>query len=59
MDNRNEGFEEINNRNRDFLKFPNSETFSVIQNTVKSDQAKKLPQPPLGRDCEAEIIELQ
>lgn len=59
MEKRNEGFEEINYRNRDFLKFPNSETFSIIQNTVKTDQTKKLPQPPLGRNCEAEVIELQ
>jgi SagB-type dehydrogenase family enzyme len=59
MDIRNEGFGEVINRNRDFMKFPNSETFLIIQNTVKSDQTKELPQPPIGRICEGEIIELQ
>ena len=47
MDNRNEGFCEAINKNRDFMKFPNLETFTKIQNNIKSDQTKNMQPPPL------------
>ena len=55
MDTRNEGFWEDINRNRDFMKM---ETYVDMQTTFKSDQTKKLPQPPLGHACKGEITEL-
>ena len=57
MEIRNEGAWEEINRNRDFMKFDFSNT--SLKSDVKSDQDKKLPQPPLGNACKGKIIELQ
>ena len=58
MDNRNEGFWEVINNNRDFMKFPNLETFIKIQNNVKTDQTKNIQPPPFENICKGEMIEL-
>jgi len=58
MDSRNEGFRETINKNRNFMKFVNQKTFLGIEETVKTDQEKKLPQPPFGHECKGEVIEL-
>ena len=59
MDNRNEGNWETINRNRDFMKFTSLEKFQALQTSVKTDQTKKLPQPPLGYPCKGQITELE
>jgi len=58
MDIRNEGFDDEIKCGRNFMKFVNMENFMKTQEIVKTDQTKKLPQPPLGHACKGEIIEL-
>jgi len=52
MELRNEGLWEGIKHNRDFMKCPN------LGAGPKSDQEKKLPQPPLGYVADGEVIEL-